>query len=156
VGFVDDEENGTALAGEVGEGDTKLREETGKAEGGLGLEGEQNLMVESGGRQVGIGEVDEGVEVAVEGVGEGTEGGGLAGADVAGDESGETFLEGEGEAALDLLVATGGEEVRARDRLAERGGAEAVKVIEGSHGHRSPVGGMVRVVRSEWYRVAPG
>ena len=51
-------------------------------------------MVEGGGGQVGIGEVDDGVEVAVEGVGEGAEGGGLAGADVAGDERREALLEG--------------------------------------------------------------
>jgi hypothetical protein len=83
VGFVDDEENGAALVGEVGEGGTELRKGTGKAEGRLGLEGEQDLTVEGGGRQVGIGEVDESAEVAVEGVREGAKGGGLASADVA-------------------------------------------------------------------------
>jgi hypothetical protein len=49
-----------------------LRQQAGEAESGLGLEGEQDLMVEGGGGEVGIGEVDDGVEVAVEGVGEGT------------------------------------------------------------------------------------
>jgi len=111
VSLVDDEEGEAALAGEVREGGAELGEETGEAEGRLGLEGEQDLMVEGRGRQVRIGEVDDGVEVAVEGVGEGAEGSGLAGADVAGDESGETLLEGKGQAALDLLVAARGKEV---------------------------------------------
>ena len=55
-----------------------------------------------------IGEIDNGKEVAVEGVSESAQGGGLASADVAGDEGRETLLEGKGEAALDLLMAAGG------------------------------------------------
>ena len=97
-------------------------------------------MVEGSGGQVRIGEVDDGVEVAVEGVSEGAQGGGLAGADIAGDESGKTLLEGKGEAALYFLVATRGKEVWARDGLGERGSAEAVEVIQGGHCHRSPCG----------------
>jgi hypothetical protein len=62
------------------------------------------LAIEGGDREVGIGEVDDGVEVAIERVSEGAEGGGLAGADVTGDEGGETLLEGKGQAALDFLV----------------------------------------------------
>ena len=82
-----------------------MGEQTGEAESRLGLEGEQDLMVEGGGRQVRIGEVNDGIEVAVEGVGEGAKGGGFAGADIAGDKSGETLLKGEGQTALNLLVA---------------------------------------------------
>ena len=37
----------------------------------------------------------------------GQAGGGLAGADVAGDEGGEAMLDGEGQAGLDLLVRDG-------------------------------------------------
>ena len=88
-----------------------MGEEAGKAKGRLGPEGEQDLMIEGGGRQVRIGEVDDGVEVAVEGVGEGAKSSRLAGADIAGDEGGKTFLEGKGEAALDLLVAARGKEI---------------------------------------------
>jgi hypothetical protein len=44
-------------------------------------------------------------------VGEGTQSGGFAGADVASDESGEPLLESKSEATLDFLVATGGKEV---------------------------------------------
>jgi hypothetical protein len=103
-----------------------------------------------------IGEVDNGIEVAVEGVGESAQSGGLASANVAGDESGETFLEGKGEAALDLLVAARREEIWAGYGLAERSGTEAIEVIEGGHCHRSPLGWMVRVARSEWCRTAAG
>jgi hypothetical protein len=139
----------SALASQIGEGSAELGEETGKAEGRLGLEGEQDLMVEGGGRQVWIGEVDDSVEVAVEGVGESAQGGGLAGTDIAGDKGRETFLEGKGKAALDLLVAARREEIRAGYGLAEGSGTEAIEVIEGSHCRRSPVGWMVRVARSE-------
>jgi|GEM_PF-6023098 len=96
VRFVDDEEDGAALAGQIGEGGAQLREEAGEAESGLGLQGKQDLVIEGGGGQVRIGEVDNGVEVAVEGVGEGAQGSGLAGAHVAGDEGREPLLESEG------------------------------------------------------------
>ena len=114
VGFVDDEEDVAALAGQVVEGGAELWEEAHKAEGGLDLEGEEDFAVEGGDAEVGIGEIDDGVEVAVEGLGKGADGGGLAGADIAGEEGGETFLEGKGEAALDLAVAAGGKEVLGR------------------------------------------
>jgi hypothetical protein len=154
VSLVDDEEDEATFAGQVREGGAELGEETGEAEGWFCLEGEQYLMVESRGRQMRIGEVNDGVEVAVERVSEGAQSGGFTGADVAGDESGETFLEGKGKATLDLLVTARGEEIGSRNRFAEGGGAEAVKVIEGGHG--SPFGPLVRVARSEWYRVVPG
>jgi hypothetical protein len=40
MGLIDDEEDGAALASQIGEGSVELREETGEAEGGLDLEGE--------------------------------------------------------------------------------------------------------------------
>jgi hypothetical protein len=153
VSFVDDEENGAALAGQIGKSGAKLRQEAGEAEGRLGLEGEQDLVIEGGGGQVGIGEVDDSEEVAVEGMGEGAEGGRFAGPHVAGDEGGKPLLESKGQTTLDLLMATRREEVGARDGLVERGGAEAVEIIERSHRYRSP---LVRVARSEWTRVVPG
>jgi len=139
VSLVDDEEGESALAVEVGESSAKLGEETGKAEGRLGLEGEQDLMVEGGGRQVRIGEIDDGIEVAVEGVGKGAEGSGLASADIAGDESGEALLESEREAALDFTVAARGVKVLAGDGPGERGRVEAVEIIESSHRFHSPL-----------------
>ena len=156
VGFVDDEQDVAALAGQVVEGGAELREEAHKAEGRLDLEGEEDLAVEGGDAQVGIGEIDDGVEVAVEGLGEGADGGGFAGADVAGDESGETLLEGKGEAALDLAVAAGRDRGSGGDGLGERGGGEAVKVIEAVIVVRSPCRWVVRAGRSECPRVAPG
>ena len=136
--FVDDQEHETSSAVEVRESGAKLGKETGKAKGRLGLEGDQDLMVEGGGRQVRIGEVDDGVDVRVEGVGKGAESGGLASADVAGDESGEAFLEGEREATLDFAVTARRVEVLAGDGLGEGGGVEAVEIIESSHRFHSP------------------
>jgi len=127
--FVDDQEYETTPAVEVREGGAKLGEETDEAKGRFGLESEQGLMVESGGRQVGVGEVDNGIDIRVERVGKGAESGRLASADVAGDEGGVTLLEGEREAALDLAVAAGGVKVLAGDGSGERGGVEAVEII---------------------------
>jgi len=139
MGFVDDQEHKTPPAVEVREGGAKLGEETDEAKGRFGLESEQGLMVESGGRQVRIGEVDDGVDIRVEGVGKGAESGGLASADIAGDEGREVLLEGEGEAALDFAVATRRVKVLAGDGPGERGGAEAVEIIESSHRFHSPL-----------------
>ena len=72
-------------------------------------------------------------------MGKGAEGSGLAGADVAGDEGGEAFLEGEGEASLDFAVAARGVKVLAGDGPGERGGIEAVEIIESSHRFHSPL-----------------
>jgi hypothetical protein len=63
-------------------------------------------------------------------MGEGPQGGGFTGADVAGDESGQAFLEGKGQPALDLLMTVSREEVGRGDRATERGLGEAEKVIE--------------------------
>jgi hypothetical protein len=104
MSLVDDEEGEAAFADEVGEGSAELGEEAGKAEGRVSLQGEQDLVVEGSDGEMGVGEIDDGVEIVVEGVGEGAESSRLAGADVAGDESGETLLEGKREAALDFLM----------------------------------------------------
>jgi hypothetical protein len=78
VGLVDDEKGEAALASEIGEGSTELREETGKAEGRVSLEGKQDLVVEGDDGEMGVREVDDGVEIAVEGMGEGAESSRLA------------------------------------------------------------------------------
>ena len=111
MSLVDDEEGEAAFAGQVGEGSAELREEAGKAEGRISLQGQQDLVVEGGDGEMRVGEVDDSIEILVEGMGEGTESCRLAGADVAGDESGETLVEGKREAALDFLMTTGGKEV---------------------------------------------
>jgi hypothetical protein len=129
MSFVDDQEHETSLAGEIGESGTELRQELGKGVGRLGLEGEEDLTIEGSDGEVRVGEVDDGVEVVVERMGESAEGSGLAGADVAGDESGETLLESEREAALDFAVAARRVKVWAGDGPGERGRVESVGII---------------------------
>ena len=76
-------------------------------------------MTEEGGDlELGVGQVSDRKKVTVQGVEEGGEGGGLAGADIAGDERREAFLEGKSEAALDFLMAVGGKEVGRGGRIA--------------------------------------
>jgi hypothetical protein len=119
-------------------GKRRLKEKAGstlRLRSGQALEGKQDLGIEGGHPQMGVGQIDESVEVAVEGVGKGAQGGGFAGADVAGDEGRQAFLEGEGQAALDFAVTAGGVEVLAGDGTAERGLLEAIVVTE--RGHRS-------------------
>jgi hypothetical protein len=135
VSFVDDQQDVAAFASQVVEGVAELREEADEVEGGFDLEGEKDVVVESGDAQVGIGEIDDGIDVGVEGVSEGADGRGFAGADVAGDEGGEALLKGESQAALDFAVAVRGIKVFAGNGTGERGVAEAVEVIES--GHRS-------------------
>jgi hypothetical protein len=94
------------------------------------------LGVESGGIEVRIGEVGQGIEVAVEGMGKGAQGGRFAGADIAGDESGLTFLESKGQTALNFLVAASGEEVLGSNGTAKGGVLKVVIGIE--RGHRHP------------------
>ena len=133
VRFVDDEQDVAALAGQVVEGGAELREEAHKAKGGFDLESKEDFAVEGRDAKVGVGEIDDGVEIVVEGLGKGTDGGGFAGADVAGEEGREALLEGKGQAALDLAVATGSVEVLAVDRFGERGGGQAEKVTQCGH-----------------------
>ena len=77
VGFVEDEQGVTALASQVGQGGAQLRQEAVEGVSGFDLQGEQDLRVEGGDFEVRIGQVDEGVEVVVEGVDEGAQGGGF-------------------------------------------------------------------------------
>jgi hypothetical protein len=138
VGLIDDQEGVAAFASQVSQGVAQLGEETAEGKGGLDLKGEEDFAVEGSDAEVGIGEIDDGVDITVQGVGKGTQGGGFSGTDVASDESGEALLKGEGEAALDFAMATGGIEVLAGDRLGEGSVAEAVEVIEGGHRSHSP------------------
>ncbi len=73
VSFVDAKrkQEGPALAGQVGQGGTKLRQEAIEGVGRFDLQGEENLAVESGDLEMGVGQVGDGVEVAVEGMDEG-------------------------------------------------------------------------------------
>jgi hypothetical protein len=98
MSFINNEQDEAAFAGQVLEGSAQLRQEAGKRESGFLLQSEEDLAVESG-------------HLAVERVGKGTQGGRFAGADVAGDEGGEAFLESESEPALDFLVSVRRKEI---------------------------------------------
>ena len=60
------------------------------------------------------------MQVGIKRLDEGAHGRGLAGADIASDESRVALGEGEGQTGLDFLVGGGGEEVAHRDGLVER------------------------------------
>jgi hypothetical protein len=145
MGFVDEEEDVAALARQVGEGSVELREEAGEAEGGLGLELEEDLAVEGDDSEVGVGEVNDRIDVAVEGVGKGAQSGRFSCSDIAGDQGWEALLEGKGQAALNFAVPTGSVEVLAVDRFGERGGGKAVKVMQCGHLVRAPCQRVIRV-----------
>jgi hypothetical protein len=139
MSFVDDEEDETTSARQVRKGSVELREKTEEAEGGLGLELEEDLTVKGDDSEVRIGEIDDGIDVAVEGVGKGAESSRLASADITGDQRRETLLQGEGQAALSFAVTARRIEVIAVNRFGERRGGKAVKVIECGHCCLSPV-----------------
>jgi len=175
MGLIKDEQEGTALAGQVGQGGAQLGQEAVEGVSWLDLQGQQDLAVEGGQLELGVGQISDRKQVVVEAVDKGAQGGGLTGADpstssgqAAGDESGQAFLEGKGEPTLDFLMAGGREEVGGGDGPAEGGLSEAVIIIEGGHQQppergpepRSarwggPVGRGQRVGRSGCLRVEP-
>lgn len=138
MSLVKDEQEITTLAGEVRESSVELRQEAVEGISGFDLESQEDLTVKGGDLEAGVGQVGEGIEVAVERMDESAQGGGFAGSDLAGDESGQTFLKGKGQAALDFLVASAGEEIGGGNGTAKRGLFEAIVVIEG--GHQGPPG----------------
>jgi hypothetical protein len=156
--FVDDEKDETAPAGQIRECGAELREEACKAKGRLGLKGKEDLAIESGGREMRVGEIDDGVEVVVEGVGKGAKSGGFSSADVACDEGRETGLESKGKTGLNLLMTTRREQILAADGFGKREDGKTIKVIDRVHhlapcrwrSHQRPVW------KSEWYPVFRG
>jgi hypothetical protein len=133
MSFVDDEQNAASFAGEIGERGVKLRQQLRKVKQRFGLKSEQNLGVQGNDGEARVGKIDDGVDVGIEGAGKGTEGGRFAGADFAGDESGETLLESESETSLDLAVAARGKEVAGGDRFCERRQLKAIEIIQSGH-----------------------
>ena len=129
MGFIDDEENIATFADQVLESRAKLRQKTHKAEGGFNLKGEEDFVVEGSDAEERVGEIDEGVDVVVEGLGKGAGGGGFAGTDIAGEEGSRVVLESKGEASLGLAVSAGGVKVLGGDRLGERGLQKAVEFM---------------------------
>jgi hypothetical protein len=133
VSLVDDEQNAASFAGEIGERGVKLRQQLGKVKQRFGLEREQNLRVQGNDGKPGVGKIDDGVNVGIEGMGKSTQGSRFSGTDLAGDESGKAFLESESETSLDLAIAARREKITAGDGLCERRKLKAVEIIQSGH-----------------------
>jgi hypothetical protein len=88
VGLVNDEERTTALPEGIVEGITELGEHLAEGVSGFNLKAKQDLTIENGSVEIGIGEVNDGKELLVEGVGESAQSGGFADTDITGDQSG--------------------------------------------------------------------
>jgi hypothetical protein len=138
VSLIDDEEGETIFAGEVKEGIVELREQTGESVSGFYLQGEEDLRVKGSGIEAWVGEVDQGVQIMVKGMDEGSESGRFAGTDIAGNQSGEAFRQSKGQTTLNFLMCTRGEKVIGGDRTTERSIGEIVVIIERRH-YRPPV-----------------
>ena len=133
MSFVDDEQNAAPFAGQIGKRSVKLRQQLRKVKQRFGLESEQNLGVKGNDGEPGVGKIDDGVDVGIERVGKGAEGGRFAGADFAGDEGGKPLLESESETSLDLTIATRREKVAAGDGFCERRKLKTVEIIQSGH-----------------------
>jgi hypothetical protein len=96
VRFVDDEQDIAALARQVVERGAELGEETHKAKGRFYLESEEDFPVEGRDAKMRVGEIDYGVEIVVEGLGKGTDGGRFSSPNIAGDQGRKALLEGKG------------------------------------------------------------
>jgi hypothetical protein len=144
VCFVDNEKDVTALASQVVERGAELGEETHKAKGWFYLESEEDFPVEGCDAKVRVGEIDYGVEIVVERLGKGTDGGRFSSPNIAGEEGRKALLEGKGQAALGLTVTMGSVEVLAVDRFGERGDGKAVKVTQCGHLVLAPCQRVVR------------
>jgi hypothetical protein len=145
MSLIDDEQGGAAFAGEVAEGGMKLGEGTGKVESRFDVESEKDLVIKGDDGELGVREVDDGVEIGVEGLSESTNGGGFTGADVAGDESGDALMKSKGEAALDLGVPPSREEVLGGDGFGKGGVLKAVELIQTGHRFEPPWIGLIWV-----------
>jgi hypothetical protein len=75
MAFVDDEEDIAAFAGEVSQGALQLGLELEEVVGGFDLEGEEDLAVKGSDGEKKVGEIDDAIDVAVEGLSEGAESG---------------------------------------------------------------------------------
>jgi len=133
VSFVDNEQNAATFTGQIGERGVKLREQLRKVKKRFGLESEKNLGIKGNDGETRVGKIDDGVNVGIEGVSKGAEGGRFAGTNIAGDESGKPFLESESETGLDLAIAARGKEVAAGDGFCERGKLKTIEIIQSGH-----------------------
>lgn len=90
----------------------------------------EHLAVQPGDADEGVGGVDDDEAGRVEPVDEGAQGGGLARADLAGDQADAALADQEAQAGLELLLAGGHEELAGGQAAAEGGDAEAVELLE--------------------------
>ena len=125
MGFVADEHDPAVPFGSLGGEEVGgLGHQLGFEVAGLGAEGAHDGDVEAAGAEGGVGDVDDLVAGAVQGVDGGAHGHGLAGADVAGDDPEGGLDDTEVDAGDGLGVGLSGEEVLGGDRLAEGGALE--------------------------------
>ncbi len=75
MSLIDDEEGEAIFASQVAQRIAQLWEQTGEGVGRFLLQGEQDLRVKSGDIEARIGQIDRGVEITVERMDEGAEGG---------------------------------------------------------------------------------
>ena len=131
VGLVNDHQWRAALAeAQIGEGGANAGDHAGLGEGRLVAEGEQEFAVEAAAAGGGIGKVDDEVAIGVQTGGEGAHGGGLAGANLAGDQAAATFADQVGQAGRQFFLAGGGEQLVGLDGLGEGRTGEAVELPE--------------------------
>jgi hypothetical protein len=88
VGLINDEQGTTALTEGIVEGSTELGQHLAEGVSGFNLKTKQDLTIEDSGIEVGVGKIDDGKELVVEGMSESTQSGRLADADIASDQSG--------------------------------------------------------------------
>ena len=74
MGLVDEEENIAAFARQVLEGGPELGQEAQEAKSRFDLQGEEDFAVEGTDAEMGLGQIDDGIDVAVQGPGEGAGG----------------------------------------------------------------------------------
>ncbi len=127
VGFVDDDHDGLAsLGGLSREGVCALGDQGGLVEPGDPAEGGDDGGVEAPGADGGVAEVDDAVAGGVEG-GDGSSGcDGLAGADLAGDDTEGSFFDAPGDAGGGFGVGAGPVQHGGGEVPAEGGAFEAV------------------------------
>ncbi len=75
MSLIDDEEGKAIFAGQIMQGIAQLREQASEGVGRFLLQGEQDLRVKGGDIEARIGEIDGGMEIAVEGMDESAKGG---------------------------------------------------------------------------------
>jgi len=87
VGFINDEQGAATLTVSVVEGIMELGEHSAEIKSGFNLKAKQDLAIKGSGLEMRIGEINDGKEMAVEGVGEGPQCSGFTNTDIASDQS---------------------------------------------------------------------